>query len=190
MTFGRRRRSEQPAGRPDRRVDRAGRDARVRRFRRTPQDGEGHPSIRAGAREPERHPLAHPLRHDRGGHDGRQSAGVDVRGRSGRRGDGADRIARSAESTAPSTTSVSPGESRRRSTPLADEPEARGGATDRPRASRFPQVAWVLGVPPPGTNPDSTLVTLNWRFCASGRSETTVGNAGTSILDLVWQHRY
>ena len=52
------------------------------------------------------------------------------------------------------------------------------------------QVAWVLGVPPPGSNPDTTLFTLDWRFLRSWSLETTVGDAGTSILDLVWQHRY
>ena len=52
------------------------------------------------------------------------------------------------------------------------------------------QVAWVLGVPPPGSNPDTTLFTLDWRFLKSWSLETTVGDAGTSILDLVWQHRY
>jgi translocation and assembly module TamB len=51
------------------------------------------------------------------------------------------------------------------------------------------QVAWVLGVPPPA-NPDSTLVTLDWHFLRKWSLETTVGDAGTSILDLVWQHRY
>jgi translocation and assembly module TamB len=52
------------------------------------------------------------------------------------------------------------------------------------------QVAWVLGVPPPGSNPDSTLFTLNWRFLRKWSLQTTVGSAGTSILDLIWQHRY
>lgn len=52
------------------------------------------------------------------------------------------------------------------------------------------QVAWVLGVPPPGSNPDSTLFTLDWRFLRSWSLETTVGDAGTSVLDLIWQHRY
>jgi hypothetical protein len=52
------------------------------------------------------------------------------------------------------------------------------------------QVAWVLGVPPPGTNPDTTLFTLSWRFLRQWSLETTFGDAGTSILDLVWQHRY
>jgi translocation and assembly module TamB len=52
------------------------------------------------------------------------------------------------------------------------------------------QVAWVLGVPPPGSNPDQTLVTLNWRFLRKWSLATTVGDAGTSIVDLIWQHRY
>jgi translocation and assembly module TamB len=52
------------------------------------------------------------------------------------------------------------------------------------------QVAWVLGVPPPGSNPDSTLLTLNWRFLRQWSLVTTVGDAGTSIVDLIWQQRY
>lgn len=52
------------------------------------------------------------------------------------------------------------------------------------------QVAWVLGVPPPGSNPDTTLFTLNWRFLRQWSLQTTVGDSGTSILNLVWQHRY
>ncbi|HEY8040035.1 MAG TPA: translocation/assembly module TamB domain-containing protein [Polyangiaceae bacterium] len=52
------------------------------------------------------------------------------------------------------------------------------------------QVAMVLGVPPPGANQDRTLFTLDWRFVRQWSLETTVGDAGTSILDLVWQHRY
>jgi translocation and assembly module TamB len=52
------------------------------------------------------------------------------------------------------------------------------------------QVAWVLGAPPPGTNPDTTLVTLDWRFLRKWALETTVGDQGTSIVDVVWQHRY
>jgi translocation and assembly module TamB len=52
------------------------------------------------------------------------------------------------------------------------------------------QIAWVLGTPVPGSNPDTTLVTLNWSFLRKWSLETTVGDAGTSILDLIWQHRY
>jgi translocation and assembly module TamB len=52
------------------------------------------------------------------------------------------------------------------------------------------QVAWVLGAPPPGTNPDSTLVTLDWNFLRQWSLETTVGDTGTSIFNMVWQQRY
>jgi translocation and assembly module TamB len=52
------------------------------------------------------------------------------------------------------------------------------------------QVAEVIGLPPPGSNPDKTLLMLNWRFLAQWSLEATVGDAGTSILDLLWQHRY
>jgi translocation and assembly module TamB len=51
------------------------------------------------------------------------------------------------------------------------------------------QVAWVLGLPP-ASSPDTTLVTLDWRFLKKWSLETTVGDMGTSILDVVWQHRY
>jgi translocation and assembly module TamB len=52
------------------------------------------------------------------------------------------------------------------------------------------QLAQVMGSPPPGTNPDTTFITLNWRFIRQWSAETTVGSLGTSILDLVWQYRY
>ena len=52
------------------------------------------------------------------------------------------------------------------------------------------QIAWVLGAIPPGTNPDSTLITLNWQFLRKWSLETTVGDQGTSIVDVVWHHRY
>jgi translocation and assembly module TamB len=37
---------------------------------------------------------------------------------------------------------------------------------------------------------DTTFVTLNWRFARKWSIETTAGNRGTSIVDLIWQHRY
>lgn len=52
------------------------------------------------------------------------------------------------------------------------------------------QVAWVLGTPPPGTNPDTALVTLDWHFLRQWALETTVGDMGTSILNVIWQRRY
>ncbi len=52
------------------------------------------------------------------------------------------------------------------------------------------QVAYVLGVPVPGANPDTYYATLNWRFLRAWSLEATRGDQGTSILDLIWQHRY
>jgi translocation and assembly module TamB len=52
------------------------------------------------------------------------------------------------------------------------------------------QIAQVLGTPAPGANPDTTLLTLNWRFLKSLSLSTTVGNYGSSIVDMVWQRRY
>ena len=52
------------------------------------------------------------------------------------------------------------------------------------------QLAVVLGQPPPGANPDRTLVTLDWRFLSRWSLATTVGDAGTTIFDLLWQRRY
>lgn len=52
------------------------------------------------------------------------------------------------------------------------------------------QIAWVLGTPPPGSNPDRTLFTIDWQFFRRWALETTVGDAGTSIADVVWQYGY
>jgi translocation and assembly module TamB len=52
------------------------------------------------------------------------------------------------------------------------------------------QLAFVLGTPPPGTNPDTTFVTINWRFLRAWSLETTLGNLGSSIANIVWQRRY
>jgi hypothetical protein len=52
------------------------------------------------------------------------------------------------------------------------------------------QVAEVMGVPPPGTNPDTTFFTLNLRFAKAWSAQTTVGTSGTTIWDLIWQYRY
>ncbi|MGH7295104.1 MAG: translocation/assembly module TamB domain-containing protein, partial [Polyangiaceae bacterium] len=52
------------------------------------------------------------------------------------------------------------------------------------------RLAVVLGQPPPGVNPDVTLLTLDWRLLSKWSLATTVGNAGTTIFDLLWQKRY
>jgi translocation and assembly module TamB len=52
------------------------------------------------------------------------------------------------------------------------------------------QIAVVLGQPPPGVNPDHTLLTLGWRFLSKWSLASTLGDAGTTIFDLLWQTRY
>jgi translocation and assembly module TamB len=52
------------------------------------------------------------------------------------------------------------------------------------------QLAYVLGAPLPGVNPDHTLLTLDWRFASAWSLASTVGDAGTTIFDVLWQRRY
>jgi translocation and assembly module TamB len=52
------------------------------------------------------------------------------------------------------------------------------------------QIAEVLGQVPPGVNPDTTLLTVDWRFLTKWSLATTVGNLGTTIFDLLWQKSY
>ena len=44
-------------------------------------------------------------------------------------------------------------------------------------------VIYNLGVPPPGQNPDDTLLRVDWRFHHDYSAQATLGNRGTSILD-------
>jgi hypothetical protein len=39
-------------------------------------------------------------------------------------------------------------------------------------------------------NPDHTLLTIDWRFLTKWSLASTVGDAGTTIFDLLWQRRY
>jgi hypothetical protein len=51
-------------------------------------------------------------------------------------------------------------------------------------------VSTVIGVPAPGSNPDHNFATIDWRFLRNWSLDTTVGDLGSSMLDLVWQYRY
>ncbi len=51
-------------------------------------------------------------------------------------------------------------------------------------------VAYNLGLPPPGQNPDRTQIILDYRFVRNWSLLTTFGDAGSSIVDLLWQYRY
>ncbi len=52
------------------------------------------------------------------------------------------------------------------------------------------QIAVVLGTPPPGTNPDRTFATIDWRFLRNWSLATTFGDQGSSMADVVWRYRY
>jgi translocation and assembly module TamB len=51
-------------------------------------------------------------------------------------------------------------------------------------------VMYSLGVPPPGESPDDTLLLIDWRFHKNYSTEATLGDKGTTILDLAWKYRY
>jgi translocation and assembly module TamB len=46
------------------------------------------------------------------------------------------------------------------------------------------------GMPAPGEPRDVTLLSIQWRFRPRWSLETTVGDAGTTLVDVYWQHRY
>jgi translocation and assembly module TamB len=52
------------------------------------------------------------------------------------------------------------------------------------------ELSVVLGTPPPGTNEDTTYATVDWRFHKHWSLETTFGNVGSSIADVIWRRRY
>ncbi len=52
------------------------------------------------------------------------------------------------------------------------------------------QIAFVLGTPPQGTNPDTTFATIDWRFFRNWSLATTFGNLGSSMADILWRYRY
>jgi translocation and assembly module TamB len=51
------------------------------------------------------------------------------------------------------------------------------------------RVGYIIGTPTFGSS-DTVLVTLSWAFARRWNLETTAGNSGTTVLDLIWQHRY
>jgi translocation and assembly module TamB len=46
------------------------------------------------------------------------------------------------------------------------------------------------GMPAPGETPDRTLLSVDWQFKPRWSLETTVGDQGSSRLDVLWRHRY
>ncbi len=52
------------------------------------------------------------------------------------------------------------------------------------------ELAYNTSLPAPGQNPDRTLLTLDWYFAKRWVLETTFGDQGTSLFDLIWRYRY
>ena len=52
------------------------------------------------------------------------------------------------------------------------------------------ELSVVLGTLPPGTNEDTTYATVDWRFHKHWSLETTFGDYGSSIADVIWRRRY
>jgi translocation and assembly module TamB len=52
------------------------------------------------------------------------------------------------------------------------------------------QATYSTGTPGPGQNPDRTLLMLSWRFVRQWVLETTVGDRGSSWVDVLWNFRY
>jgi translocation and assembly module TamB len=65
-------------------------------------------------------------------------------------------------------------------------PEVAVAITDKVSAS----VGYRVSLPMPGQNPDRSMLRVEYRFRPRWLLETTVGDKGTSIVDLVWKLRY
>jgi autotransporter translocation and assembly factor TamB len=52
------------------------------------------------------------------------------------------------------------------------------------------RVTVQTGMPAPGEPPDRTLLTIDWRFTPRWSLESTVGDEGSTFIDLLWHHRY
>jgi translocation and assembly module TamB len=52
------------------------------------------------------------------------------------------------------------------------------------------QFSYSMGAPSPGQNPDRVYLRVDWRLLRGWILEGTVGDQGSSILDMVWRHRY
>jgi translocation and assembly module TamB len=52
------------------------------------------------------------------------------------------------------------------------------------------RVTVQTGMPAPGEPPDRTLLSVDWRFHPRWSLESTVGDEGSTFIDLLWHHRY
>jgi translocation and assembly module TamB len=52
------------------------------------------------------------------------------------------------------------------------------------------RVSVQTGMPAPGEPPDRTLVSVDWRFRPRWSLESTVGDEGSTLIDVLWHYRY
>jgi translocation and assembly module TamB len=52
------------------------------------------------------------------------------------------------------------------------------------------EVAYALSTPLPGQSPDRTFVTLDLRLFSNLSLSSSVGDQGSTLLDLLWRYRY
>jgi hypothetical protein len=69
--------------------------------------------------------------------------------------------------------------------PAMDVPSAMGGGAERRRPAASCQDPFA-----PGTNPDTSYATIDWRFVRNWSFETTFGDYESTFADLVWEYRY
>jgi translocation and assembly module TamB len=52
------------------------------------------------------------------------------------------------------------------------------------------EISYRTKTPLPGEKTDKVLLTIDWRFLPAWSIATTLGDQGSSVLDLLWQYRY
>ncbi len=72
----------------------------------------------------------------------------------------------------------------------SDSQDPRPGVAVAISSKLSASVSYRLGVPVPGQNLDRSTLRLDYRFRPRWLIETSVGDKGTSIVDLVWKRRY
>jgi translocation and assembly module TamB len=52
------------------------------------------------------------------------------------------------------------------------------------------EISYRTKTPLPGEKPDRVMLTVDWRFLPAWSIATTLGDQGSSVMDLLWQYRY
>jgi hypothetical protein len=52
------------------------------------------------------------------------------------------------------------------------------------------ELSYDLATPSPGESPDTTFLTLDLRLLRNWSLSTTLGNQGSTFIDMFWRYRY